>query len=77
MPSFWSDQHDVRIQSFGSPALGDAIEVLEGDYETPEAVYAGVAIGYRRAGAPIGIVTIGLPPGKAFRHRSYLDGAKQ
>ncbi len=77
MPSFWSDQHGVRIQSFGSPALGDAIEVLEGDYETPEAVNAGVAIGYRRAGAPIGIVTIGLPPGKAFRHRSYLDGANQ
>jgi len=31
VPSFWSDQHGVRIQSVGFPGLADRSELLEGD----------------------------------------------
>lgn len=76
MPSFWSDQHDIRIQSFGLPAAGDDIEVLEGDLNGAAGIEQGVAIGYLRRGRPIGVVTAGLTPGKALRHRAYLDGLR-
>lgn len=58
MPSFWSDQYDLRLQSFGAPAIGDRVEVLEGDLEgpAPEAV-----VGYHREGVLVGAVLLGLP----------------
>ncbi|WP_338672474.1 FAD-dependent oxidoreductase [Streptomyces sp. SCSIO 30461] len=30
VPRFWSEQHDVRIQAVGMPALGDDVTVVEG-----------------------------------------------
>jgi NADPH-dependent 2,4-dienoyl-CoA reductase/sulfur reductase-like enzyme len=30
VPSFWSDQYDVRIQSVGFPALADRVEIVDG-----------------------------------------------
>lgn len=77
MPSFWSDQYDVRIQSFGLPSCGNAIEFLEGSIETASALRQGVAVGYRRDGVPIGVVCIGLPASKALAHRKFLDVQKQ
>ena len=35
VPSFWSDQYDVTIQSFGTPELADDVEVVEGHVDGP------------------------------------------
>ncbi|MFF2509490.1 NAD(P)/FAD-dependent oxidoreductase [Streptomyces sp. NPDC058067] len=62
MPSFWSDQYDWRIQSFGLPGLGAGdIRLLEGDL-TRDA-----AVGYHRDGALVGVVMLGL----TARHAHY------
>lgn len=55
LPSFWSDQYDMRIQSFGVPGLGaDDIRVLEGDMTSE------CAVGYHRDGELVGVVLLGL-----------------
>jgi NADPH-dependent 2,4-dienoyl-CoA reductase/sulfur reductase-like enzyme len=62
MPSFWSDQYDMRIQSFGMPLLGiDDVRVLEGDLETE------AAVGYHRGGSLVGVALLGL----SARHLHY------
>ena len=55
LPSFWSDQYGVRIQSVGHPHHGDAV-VLDGDPAGRdfEAVFL-------RAGAPVAGLTVGRP----------------
>lgn len=55
VPSFWSDQYDLRIQSFGAVGLGaDDVRVLEGDPDGE------VAVGYHRDGELVGVVLVGL-----------------
>jgi NADPH-dependent 2,4-dienoyl-CoA reductase/sulfur reductase-like enzyme len=62
IPSFWSDQYDFRLQSFGNVALGgDDIRVLEGDLDGE------VAVGYHRGSELVGVVLIGL----TSRHPYY------
>jgi 3-phenylpropionate/trans-cinnamate dioxygenase ferredoxin reductase component len=53
VPTFWSDQYDLRIQSFGVTGLHDA-RILEGDLDGE------VAVGYHRDGVLAGVVLIGL-----------------
>ncbi|MFF4417176.1 NAD(P)/FAD-dependent oxidoreductase [Streptosporangium sp. NPDC001559] len=66
LPTFWSDQYDLRIQSFGAPGLGgDDIRVLEGD------LGGEVAVGYHDGGGLVGVVMIGLPSALA-RYRTEL-----
>jgi NADPH-dependent 2,4-dienoyl-CoA reductase/sulfur reductase-like enzyme len=56
VPSFWSDQYDLRLQSFGAVELGgDDVRVLEGDPDGDE-----VAVGYHRDDRLVGVVLIGL-----------------
>jgi 3-phenylpropionate/trans-cinnamate dioxygenase ferredoxin reductase component len=55
MPAFWSDQYDLRLQSFGLPGLGGHdIRILEGDLSDE------VVMGYRRDGVLVGVVMLGL-----------------
>ena len=55
VPTFWSDQYGVRIQSFGLPALGlDDVRVLEGDLRSEGVV------GYHRDGVLVGLVLFGM-----------------
>jgi 3-phenylpropionate/trans-cinnamate dioxygenase ferredoxin reductase component len=62
IPSFWSDQYDLRLQSFGAVGLGaDDVRVLEGDLDDD------VAVGYHLDGRLVGVVLIGL----ASRYRHY------
>jgi NADPH-dependent 2,4-dienoyl-CoA reductase/sulfur reductase-like enzyme len=69
VPSFWSNQGTIRIQSFGSPGLGgDDVRVLEGDLD------AEVAVGYHRDGDLVGVVLLGLP-GRYMHYRRELEGA--
>ena len=68
IPSFWSDQYDLRLQSFGAVGLGaDDVRVLEGDLD------ADVAVGYHREGRLVGVVLIGLP--RRYQHyRALIAG---
>ncbi|WP_405647728.1 NAD(P)/FAD-dependent oxidoreductase [Streptomyces uncialis] len=61
LPSFWSDQSDLRFQSFGSPALADEIRLEEGD---PDRLAAGLLATYHRRSVPVGTVAINLPPAR-------------
>ena len=33
VPSFWSDQYDVNLQSFGMPGIATEIRVVDGDVD--------------------------------------------
>jgi NADPH-dependent 2,4-dienoyl-CoA reductase/sulfur reductase-like enzyme len=69
LPTFWSDQHDFRLQSFGAPMLGVAdIRVLEGDME------GDVLVGYHVDDRLVGVVALGGPAATslAARYRARL-----
>ncbi|MDQ8705553.1 FAD/NAD(P)-binding oxidoreductase [Streptomyces sp. LHD-70] len=69
LPTFWSDQHDFRLQSFGAPALGQAdVRILDGDPD------GDVIAGYHRDGRLVGVVALGGPTAAAAaaRHRAAL-----
>ena len=62
VPSFWSDQYNLRLQSFGAPDLGaDDVRILEGDLDTE------VAVGYHDQDRLVGVAMIGL----TARHAHY------
>lgn len=68
VPSFWSDQYDLRIQSFGAVGLGpNDVRVLEGDLDGE------VAVGYHRDGALVGVVLVGLG-GRHLHYRELVAG---
>lgn len=71
LPSFWSEQYGVRMQSFGVPRLGlGDVRVLEGDL-TDEA-----AVGYHDAdGVLVGVVLLGLAK-RMLDHRSAVVAAQ-
>jgi NADPH-dependent 2,4-dienoyl-CoA reductase/sulfur reductase-like enzyme len=70
LPSFWSDQLDLRLQSAGSPALADEVSVVEGDLDD---LLAGVLVSYTRAGRPVGMLAINLSPARQRELRSQLS----
>ncbi|MBC9724200.1 FAD-dependent oxidoreductase [Streptomyces sp. TRM68367] len=56
LPTFWSDQHDFRLQSFGAPGLGLAdVRVMDG-YPDGD-----VLAGYHAGGQLVGVVALGGP----------------
>ena len=61
IPAFWSDQLDLRLQSYGSPALADEIRVEEGDLAD---LTAGVVVTYHRDHRQIGTVAVNLSPAR-------------
>ncbi|MGW2748482.1 NAD(P)/FAD-dependent oxidoreductase [Streptomyces sp. NPDC001450] len=70
LPTFWSDQHDFRLQSFGAPALGLAdVRVLDGDADGDL-----LLAGYHRDGRLVGVVALGGPrvASVAARYRAEL-----
>ncbi|MCX5262507.1 NAD(P)/FAD-dependent oxidoreductase [Streptomyces sp. NBC_00199] len=69
LPTFWSDQHDFRLQSFGAPGLGtDDVRVLDGDPD------GDVLVGYHTGGRLVGVVALGGPASAtaAARYRAQL-----
>ena len=66
MPTFWSDQDDLRIQSFGVTGLPD-VRVLEGDLDGE------VAVGYHHDGLLAGVVLIGHG-GRYVHYRAQITG---
>jgi len=67
IPSFWSDQFDLRLQSYGSPGLADEVTVEEGDLAD---LPAGVLTRHTRAGALVGYLAVNLP---GARQRDLRD----
>ena len=61
IPSFWSDQLELRFQSFGSPALADEVRIAEGDLDR---LTDGVLAMYYRASVHIGTIAVNLPPAR-------------
>ncbi|MFG2969816.1 NAD(P)/FAD-dependent oxidoreductase [Streptomyces sp. NPDC048288] len=69
LPTFWSDQHDFRLQSFGAPGLGqDDVRILDGDPD------GDVLVGYHRDGRLVGVVALGgqAVAASAARYRAEL-----
>ncbi|MGW5461731.1 NAD(P)/FAD-dependent oxidoreductase [Streptomyces sp. NPDC003996] len=69
LPTFWSDQHEFRLQSFGAPVLGrDDVRVLDGEPD------GDVLVGYHADGRLVGVVALGGPAAAsaAVRHRAEL-----
>lgn len=73
LPSFWSDQHGLRLQSFGAPGLGDEVRVLEGSLS--RLGQEPCLIEYRRTGQPVGILCLGNAPAALARQRVRLEEA--
>lgn len=79
VPTFWSEQYELRLQSFGLPELGDDVRVLEGSLDLEPAVESmagdpeqdegghGVVVGYHRDGVLVGVVMSGFE----HRYRHY------
>jgi 3-phenylpropionate/trans-cinnamate dioxygenase ferredoxin reductase subunit len=66
IPSFWSDQGDVRIRSFGWLLADDSdIRILEGDLRDE------VVVGYHRAGDLVGVLLLGAS-GRAAYYRNLI-----
>ncbi|MCX4906330.1 NAD(P)/FAD-dependent oxidoreductase [Streptomyces sp. NBC_00878] len=69
LPTFWSDQHEFRLQSFGSPGLGLAdVRVLDGDPD------GDVLVGYHCDSRLVGVVALGghAAATGAARYRAQL-----
>ncbi|MFI7405417.1 NAD(P)/FAD-dependent oxidoreductase [Streptomyces sp. NPDC049541] len=69
LPTFWSDQHDFRLQSFGAPVLGkDDVRILDGDPD------GDVLVGYHADGRLVGVVALGGQAAAmgAARYRAQL-----
>lgn len=71
LPGFWSDQHGLRLQSFGAPGLGDGVRLLEGDLA--RLGQAPCLIEYRRAERMVGILGLGAAPATLAQHRMRLE----
>jgi NADPH-dependent 2,4-dienoyl-CoA reductase/sulfur reductase-like enzyme len=67
LPSFWSDQLDLRLWSYGSPVLGTEMAVTEGDLRH---LTDGLIATYHRDGRHVGTVTVNVPPN---RHRPLRE----
>lgn len=69
LPTFWSDQHDFRLQSFGAPVLGlDDVRVLDGEPDRD------VLVGYHVDGRLVGVVALGGQAAamRAAKYRAHL-----
>ncbi len=72
LPAFWSDQYDLRMQSFGLPWLADAdgVRVLEGD------LAGDCVIGYHRGPHLVGVVALGMVR-QAIGYRDRLGAGRR
>lgn len=70
VPTFWSEQYELRLQSFGLPELGDDVRVVEGSLDD---LSQGVVVEYRRDGNLAGVVLTGFE----HRYRQYRTAVGQ
>jgi 3-phenylpropionate/trans-cinnamate dioxygenase ferredoxin reductase subunit len=77
IPTFWSDQLGLRIQSAGMPGLADRRALLSGDLAPDALRRDGVAMGYWRGGRLIGAVGVGLSPARFAPLQAQVAAAMQ
>ncbi len=54
LPTFWTDQYDLHMLSYGMPATADNHELIAGSYGSE------CVVGYSRQGRLIGVVGVGM-----------------
>jgi len=69
LPYFWSDQGELRLQSFGSPQLADDVVIAEGDLADLD---QGLLATYHRGGRLVGSLAVNLPPSRYRELREAL-----
>jgi NADPH-dependent 2,4-dienoyl-CoA reductase/sulfur reductase-like enzyme len=69
LPYFWSDQGDLRLQSFGSPQLADDVTIAEGNLGD---LGQGLLATYHRGGRLVGSLAVNLPPSRYRELREAL-----
>ena len=74
LPSFWSDQGELRLQSFGATDIADSTVVVEGSLGN---VDDGVVVDYTRGGELVGVLLINRPPKSYRASRTRVDDAYQ
>jgi 3-phenylpropionate/trans-cinnamate dioxygenase ferredoxin reductase subunit len=62
LPTFWSDQLGLRIQSAGMPGLADRTEILSGSLDPRVLRREGVVMGYWQRERQVGIAAVAVPP---------------
>lgn len=67
MPSFWSDQYDQKLQSFGMPGIADTSAVAEGTVDGP------CIVEYHDASGIVGVVGINRTQDLARYRRLLLE----
>jgi 3-phenylpropionate/trans-cinnamate dioxygenase ferredoxin reductase component len=67
VPEFWSDQLELRMQSYGTPGVADEARVTEGD---PGRLTDGLVAVYRRGGRHVGTVAFNVA---VARHRELRE----
>jgi NADPH-dependent 2,4-dienoyl-CoA reductase/sulfur reductase-like enzyme len=65
LPSFWSDQYEMKIQGFGMPGLADRYELVAGELSDE------LVMGYFRGEILIGVVGIGMTS-EVMKYRKEL-----
>lgn len=65
LPSFWSDQYDMKIQGFGMPGLADRYKLVAGELSDE------LVMGYFRGEILIGVVGIGMTS-EVMKYRKEL-----
>ncbi len=65
VPTFWSDQFGLRLQSFGAPGLAERVEVVDGSLSNLD---CGLAASYHLGTRLIGVLLVNVP---AARHQQY------
>jgi NADPH-dependent 2,4-dienoyl-CoA reductase/sulfur reductase-like enzyme len=68
VPAFWSDQLDLRLQSYGAPDLADEVRITEGDLGR---LTGGLVAAYHRDGRHVGTVAVNIAPA---RYRELREG---
>jgi NADPH-dependent 2,4-dienoyl-CoA reductase/sulfur reductase-like enzyme len=69
VPTFWSDQFNLRIHGLGAFGRADDHELLEGSLDE---LQRGVVIGASRAGNLVGVLSVGLTLPALRRYRERL-----
>lgn len=69
LPSFWSDQFGLHLQTFGAPGLADVTDIVEGH---PDRLESGLVAEHRRRGVPVGITLVNIPASRHSDFRSLL-----
>lgn len=76
LPSFWSDQFDVRIQGYGTSVACDETRVLEGNFNDGWK-NRGVTVGHYRDGRLIGCLVAGGAPAQRMKARRLVEESTQ